>query len=594
MIIAELFEPGKQWQWSFTGSEEAVAVFHVGEVPYKFYAYAEIGHPGYWNVEFSNATRGRPMGRYAKFGLTGTGNSAEVMSTIADIMREFLKKYKVTTLLFTADEPSRKSLYFRMIKRLLPGWNIGEHDKVIAVSAPKGLDEQVLDETTEQDQIIRIIASKATEKIINIFLGKESNFVNADIALGDVFISRRDRLTWLSGLPLSKLYLPQTNDPVVNAMLGSVKIKMIDGYDRGNPNSLGAYVKYEGGLQVIELYLPAISESEETMGMTAADRIQSVLIHELTHAMDDVKSAGKYSKTHWVKGADDTSPMTKDDDRYQQYLRSNHEINARFLQALLDISINYHHVEGPHRLQDLIKSIFAKHRLDVATDKQMKRLMSRAYMYFDAIQNSPKKAEPKSLAKRAWAWITSGASHEIKEQPVTEEVKKNRWSLLVADQDKHEWADNLIDLVTNAYNSTSLGSFVQNASQVAASDWVALDWDPQPDLDCTVFYRRARPDETWSGHKIQGIGHDGKAESKQRVIKRTKALLNRTGVWIESSDAMARTLGKNGLDPVTDEQLLQRLFPGTNLRMIDNQGRYERDAGGTRIREQVFGKPVVK
>ena len=31
--LAELFQPGKDWKWSFKGSEEAVAVFHVGEIP---------------------------------------------------------------------------------------------------------------------------------------------------------------------------------------------------------------------------------------------------------------------------------------------------------------------------------------------------------------------------------------------------------------------------------------------------------------------------------------------------------------------------------------------------------------------------------
>jgi len=174
------------------------------------------------------------------------------------------------------------------------------------------------------------------------------------------------------------------------------------------------------------------------------------------------------------------------------------------------------------------------------------------------------------------------------------ELVKNRWALIVSDPEKHEWADNLIDLVDNAYRATSLGSFVQNASQVAASDWVALDWDPQPDLDCTVFYRKARPNESWTGYKIQGIGHDGKQESKQKVIQRVKALLGKPGTWIESSDAMARTLGKLGMKPVTDEETLNTLFPGSNLKMLDQNGNYERDAGNTRIREQVFGNPVTK
>jgi hypothetical protein len=174
------------------------------------------------------------------------------------------------------------------------------------------------------------------------------------------------------------------------------------------------------------------------------------------------------------------------------------------------------------------------------------------------------------------------------------ELTKNRWALFVSDPEKHQWSDNLIQLVKNAYQNTSLGSFVNNASQVASSDWVALDWDPQPDLDCTVFYRRARPNENWSGYKIQGIGHDGKPESKQKVIARVKNLLSKPGTWIESSDAMARTLGKLGLQPVTDERVLNALFPNTNLTLLDNNGNYERDAGGTKIREQVFGNPVVK
>jgi hypothetical protein len=134
--LAELFEPGKDYKWSFTGSEEAVAVFHIGEVPYQFHAYTYPGENGTWEVEFKNAERGR--GRTTKFGLTGTGNSAEVMSTITDIMREFLQRYqgKVTALTFTADEQSRQSLYARMAKRLLPTWQLTQTDKQFILTAP--------------------------------------------------------------------------------------------------------------------------------------------------------------------------------------------------------------------------------------------------------------------------------------------------------------------------------------------------------------------------------------------------------------------------------------------------------------------------
>ena len=133
-FVTELFEPGKPWQWSFQGSEEAVAVFHVGEVPYMFHAY---GSDGEWEAEFKR--HGSKLDRSQKFGLTGTGNSAEVMSTVVDIMRAFLEKYKdkIQVLTFSAKEDSRQGLYARMIKRLLPDWTMQQKDEFFTLFAPK-------------------------------------------------------------------------------------------------------------------------------------------------------------------------------------------------------------------------------------------------------------------------------------------------------------------------------------------------------------------------------------------------------------------------------------------------------------------------
>ena len=142
-FLKELFQPGKEWQWSFTGSEEAVAVFHVGDIPYQFHAYTYTDDPTIWDVEFKNATRGAEQGRTSKFGLTGTGNAAQVMSTVADIMREFLQRYqgKISQLTFTAEEPSRQALYARMAKRLLPSWNVVQDDKSFAIVKPQDVNE---------------------------------------------------------------------------------------------------------------------------------------------------------------------------------------------------------------------------------------------------------------------------------------------------------------------------------------------------------------------------------------------------------------------------------------------------------------------
>jgi hypothetical protein len=132
-FITELFEPkAPTWKWVFRGSEEATADFKVGEVPYRFYAYSNSEND--WEVEFKiNSNEYDQHGKIkfgTKFGLAGTGNSAEVMSTVVDIMREFLEMYrgKIDTIGFTAEEPSRQKLYMRMMKRLLPNWTISTYD----------------------------------------------------------------------------------------------------------------------------------------------------------------------------------------------------------------------------------------------------------------------------------------------------------------------------------------------------------------------------------------------------------------------------------------------------------------------------------
>lgn len=142
--LSELFQPGKKnWSWRFRGSEEASAEFNINGLEYQFYAYTHPSTPGVWEIEFKVANAGRHS---TKFGLTGTGNAAEVMSTVTDIMREFLQQHRIESLVFTAAEPSRQALYKRMITRLLPAWGIhtsdaGNGEKMFVVTSPDEIDE---------------------------------------------------------------------------------------------------------------------------------------------------------------------------------------------------------------------------------------------------------------------------------------------------------------------------------------------------------------------------------------------------------------------------------------------------------------------
>jgi len=134
--LTELFSPGKPWKWDYNSDTEAEATFVIGDIQYRFYAFRNPGSKNIWEVEFKIVEGGDPENRY---GLTGTGNSVQVMSTVTDILRAFLAKYqnKIAVLVFSADESSRQALYARMAKKLLPDWKFGLLQGEFALTAPK-------------------------------------------------------------------------------------------------------------------------------------------------------------------------------------------------------------------------------------------------------------------------------------------------------------------------------------------------------------------------------------------------------------------------------------------------------------------------
>lgn len=174
------------------------------------------------------------------------------------------------------------------------------------------------------------------------------------------------------------------------------------------------------------------------------------------------------------------------------------------------------------------------------------------------------------------------------------QLPKNKWELLISNQDKSEVGHDLVDLVQTAYSNTKLGSYVNSLSDVIPSDWNVIDWDNEPDIDACVFYRKNRPGENWVGYKIQGVGHDGSKISKDKAINKVQELLDKKGVWIESSDAMQHVLRKLNVNPITDENFLQSLFNDPKLKMIDHDTYVRRLGSGLEVQETVFGNPVLK
>jgi hypothetical protein len=127
--LDELFRPGNQnWKWNRQSQEEAVANFTVGERKYVWQAFSHHldDKPEIWEIQFRLIRDLFDPEKLSLFGTTGTGNSAEVMSIVVDIMREFLQDYgdNVQKIIFDAKENSRIGLYTRMVKRLIPNWDL--------------------------------------------------------------------------------------------------------------------------------------------------------------------------------------------------------------------------------------------------------------------------------------------------------------------------------------------------------------------------------------------------------------------------------------------------------------------------------------
>jgi hypothetical protein len=144
MQLQELFDKTVKWEWTGKSRDEAEATFTVGKVKYWFYAY--LNGVQEWTIDF------RAHEGTNRFGLTGTGNSQQVLTTVISIIKDFLKIYhgKIEKMAFTAKEDSRISLYSKMVHRLIPSWKLEmsdtqpptnqKHNKQkFLLTAPKGI-----------------------------------------------------------------------------------------------------------------------------------------------------------------------------------------------------------------------------------------------------------------------------------------------------------------------------------------------------------------------------------------------------------------------------------------------------------------------
>ena len=126
------------WKWTYRSERQATAEFTVGNVLYEFKAKnseydhvdadrdvvgyddeeenEEVDYRGYWEISFNGD---------GKTSMTGTGNSAQVISAITAIIKDFLITYddKIQVIEYDVQGSSgRAGVYGRIFNKLLPNW----------------------------------------------------------------------------------------------------------------------------------------------------------------------------------------------------------------------------------------------------------------------------------------------------------------------------------------------------------------------------------------------------------------------------------------------------------------------------------------
>lgn len=135
MKLLELFKDTEaKWVITHQSGTDLEAEFTIGEVKYEFTADERLKKgESVWYIEFRTGAREWDK----RYGLTGTGNAAKVLSVVVDIMKFFLKEYpNVRKLSFDAEEQSRQDLYARMVHRLLPNWELEKDGIFFTLTAP--------------------------------------------------------------------------------------------------------------------------------------------------------------------------------------------------------------------------------------------------------------------------------------------------------------------------------------------------------------------------------------------------------------------------------------------------------------------------
>ena len=260
------------------------------------------------------------------------------------------------------------------------------------------LEEEQLDETAHESQLVNLISKRAAAEIFKMLRKKESTLAN--LIAPDM--KRSNLQVW--GISAEKLGVPYVNDPVLGSVLHHAKFRAAPYIDPVNRRRIASY---DPNTHDIVVHYPAIVRDAKDLGYETQEFLAKVIAHELQHAVDNFKSRGKAFDT-----------------KKKSYATLPYEINARFQEALMNITMAFDDAKKKGKVPDrkslpaFIDSAFKHNNISEflpKDGKRYKRLAARAYKFFDAELNNPKKEQPLSIVKRAMNYILEKPTSSVNE-----------------------------------------------------------------------------------------------------------------------------------------------------------------------------------
>lgn len=146
--------------------------------------------------------------------------------------------------------------------------------------------------------------------------------------------------------------------------------------------------------------------------------------------------------------------------------------------------------------------------------------------------------------------------------------EKNKWIQLPKDVVK-TYADEIIDLIVNAYTAKGGNFEFKNADDIKKSEldfWVANDIDTDPEMDAVIGGKN-----TPAGTKMTVFGQDGSSAAKKIGMIKMTDYMKKRGFYAEVDIDLAAKLG---VDYIKDEALIRKVL-NKDIKM-NADGSYDR------------------